>query len=60
MKASLQVEQQQQQTVGGGSSIIVAVLQQENATLQAKLQKHEYRIQHLVAGMMEALLAAKH
>jgi len=56
MKASMAKEQQESK--GSSSSEEVGALKEENAKLKALLTKHEYRINHLVAGM-EKMLAAK-
>ena len=47
---------------GGGnglSSAQLASLQEENASLKARIAKQEYRIRHLIAGMEEMLEAKK-
>jgi FtsZ-binding cell division protein ZapB len=43
---------------GGASSKELTSLQTENSSLKAKIQKQEYRIQHLV-GVVEELLAQR-
>ena len=43
---------------GGASSKELTSLQTENSLLKAKMQKQEYRIQHLV-GVVEELLAQR-